>query len=268
MKKRNFFYLTGTIFLLICLAGCTTTLKKNTGKDDKQIVETLLSDQEGDVTNKTEEYNDQELNSSSLNTIGREVLGTAIEAESFMVAAESQYSENENGIDMTHYVLEDFYGEAASIGETKILSGYVYYPDGYPKAVTASTKVNQVFRGDEAYKMLLDSNSDLQSLENGMEYIVINLTISYQDGDSEYISLRENDGTRADMDFFFSMVNDSGVRNRQQMLDLLDDDIYSLPDLIRGESVTGTVVFLQECKSSTLFSFIAFGEGVLFSVNE
>ena len=269
MKKKIISHcLLITVFLLAFLSGCNA-LNKDIVQDDllKQTTETLFVDKDEGVTNEIEESDDRKINSSNfLTTVQSEVLSTTIETEDFKITDTSQYRENEDQVNSANYILAGIDDDIVLFGEIKTFSGYVYYPDGGPNSVEVSTKVNQVFRGNEAYKMLQNNNPDLKSPEKGMEYIVISFTLSFHNGDMEYISLKENNGTLAATDYYFSLTDDYG--SRQPLLGLLDDDMYSLPDLARGESITGSVVFFQEIDADIPLTFVAFNHMARFFVNK
>ena len=59
-------------------------------------------------------------------------------------------------------------------------------------AVTVSMKIGDVLRGEEAYDVLLESNPQLSLPDEGKEYIVITVQVSYEKGEAEELQMYEN----------------------------------------------------------------------------
>ena len=61
--------------------------------------------------------------------------------------------------------------------------------DGMNVPVNVTFELVDIKRGEEAYNILLKGKTDLEPAENGMEYILITLNISYVSGEADTVTL-------------------------------------------------------------------------------
>lgn len=149
-------------------------------------------------------------------------------------------------------------------GGSKTIHGYQTV-DGDNLPVTATFELETIKRGKDAYAVLQSNQADLPQPDNGMEYIVITLNVTYNDGKADCLDLSENDASLASEKTLFVLSN--GDSNAEPMTDYLSNSIYNL-SLKKGESGQGAVAFLHKADSTEPLNLIGFGNIISFDITD
>lgn len=147
-------------------------------------------------------------------------------------------------------------------GETASLSGY-QLQDGAPAAIKASMKIDGVLRGEEAYAALLENDPQLPPPEEGKEYIVITVQVSYDEGEAEELRMYENIASLPSASQYFAMTGSYG--NAENLTATLPDSIYNCV-IKAGERAEGRAAFLHGTGENEPLIFAGFEQVVRFSL--
>lgn len=148
------------------------------------------------------------------------------------------------------------------LGEKKTIEGY-QLADGMEVPITATLWVESVARGTEALELLAGKNPDLAQPEEGMEYLVAQIGVSYDKGDSEYLNLAENHASLVSASLYFALSN--GDSNGQQVTELTEKPFYELI-IAQGESGGGQVAFLVSEKTVEPLVFVGYNNSIMFEL--
>ena len=152
--------------------------------------------------------------------------------------------------------------DIVSYGEKKTIEGY-QLADGMEVPVTVSFWVESVTRGDDAYELLARKRTDLAEPAENMEYIVVQMGVSYDKGEIGELYLTENHASLASASRYFTFSN--GSSNAEQMTDLTQEPFYDIV-LAQGESGSGQVAFLVDKSSKEPLVFVGYNEIVKLAV--
>lgn len=153
--------------------------------------------------------------------------------------------------------------DLVQIGGEKQINGYQTV-DGTGLPVTVTFEFADIQRGENAYIILQSSNAGVSPPDDGMEYIVATLNVTYNEGETDILDMSENNASMASERKLFALSN--GDRNAEQMTSSLSDSIYNLT-LNKGESGQGTVAFLHKVGSTEPLIFIGFGNIIKFNIS-
>lgn len=76
------------------------------------------------------------------------------------------------------------------ISET--INGFAMTPDGGSVPVQLTIRVENVLEGDAAYRQLLTQGCEVSAPEDGSEYALISVTVTYDDGEPDTLDFVEN----------------------------------------------------------------------------
>lgn len=147
-------------------------------------------------------------------------------------------------------------------GETVTFSGY-QLQDGVPAAITASMKIDGVLRGEEAYAALLESDPQLAPPEEGKEYIVVTVQVSYEEGEADELQMYENIASLPSASRYFAMSG--SYENAENLTASLPDSIYNCV-IKAGESAQGRAAFLHGTGENEPLIFAGFEQVLRFSL--
>lgn len=153
-------------------------------------------------------------------------------------------------------------GDVVAFGEKKIVEGY-QLADGSEVPVTATFWIESVLRGEEAYELLSGNNGDLDRPEQGMEYVVVQVGVTYEKGDSEYLNLSENHASLASASLYFAMSDEES--NARQVTEMAENPVYDIM-VARQETATGQVAFLHKEAGEEYLAFTGYNNVVQFSL--
>lgn len=180
--------------------------------------------------------------------------GKKEQPETLKPAASTDMSQEESQSDAPQDIV--------SYGEKKTIEGY-QLADGSEVAVTVSFWIENVIRGDDAYKLLAQKGKDLAEPAENMEYIVVQIGVSYDKGEVGELNLTENHASLASASRYFAFSN--GESNAQQMTDLTEKPFYDIA-LAEGESGSGQVAFLVDKLSKEPLIFVGYNDFIKFAL--
>lgn len=153
--------------------------------------------------------------------------------------------------------------DAASYGETVTIEGYLFNAeDSATTPVTVTVAVTSVVTGQDAVDRF--STADVAKPEEGMEYIVIDLDVTYKDGDAASIEMTESSDTMTETLLYFNLAEYPGVL-AEDLSNLLTDNIYG-QTIGKGDTVTGSVAFLHPVDRNDVLMFSGFGSSIKLKV--
>lgn len=167
-------------------------------------------------------------------------------------------SSNKQGVDIIA-TNEDL----VQIGGKKQINGYQTV-DGAGLPVTVTFEFVDVRHGENAYTILQSSNAEVPQPDDDMEYIVITLNVTYNEGEPDILDMSENNASMVSERRLFALSN--GDSNAEQMTSNLSNSIYNLT-LEKGESGQGAVAFLRKASSAEPLTFIGFGNVIKFNIS-
>lgn len=241
---------------MVCMigSGCTSKQVENNlidtteaAQQTEMSIEASLNAQESSNTAKTEKTKEE----MTANTTRPET----------STAEEEPMNSSEEVIEAASDI-EKMPGRDNQISEIRRINGYQLF-DGMNIPVEVTFEVVDVKRGEEAYQILLKEKTDLEPAEAGMEYILIQLKVSYVSGDADTVYIRENIASLEAAKMYFALSN--GDSNAEQLTDYLRDSIYQLT-INKGESAKGSVAFLHRADSQEPLGFIGFGKTIRFDL--
>lgn len=150
------------------------------------------------------------------------------------------------------------------------IDGYALTPDGDSVPVRLTMEVENVRKGEAAFREMVSQKAQVPTPEEGKEYILVTLKVTYEDGGLESLDFMENyPASWAAARVHFNLPNE--YSNTEDVTHALAHSIWG-PDpfaqrpLKRGESVTGDVAFLQNQGNTQPLYFEGYGQVVEFQV--
>lgn len=186
--------------------------------------------------------------------------GTEKNAESENTGSADSIGKTDNNAGEQDTVEEDM----VEIGQSCQISGYELV-DGDSLPVTVTFTLKDVLRGDEAYWKLVEENSGLAQAPEGMEYVVADIGVSYDEGEAEILSLAKNEASLPSAKLYFALSN--GDSNGEDLTEDMEDSIYRL-ELQREDAGEGTVVFLHDKDSEEPLHFTGFDNVIKFDIKK
>lgn len=252
MKKRKL-----QIFLpfsIICIlgSGCVSKQTENNLADREEIIEQAerftehsldLQDDKNAIN--TEEPEDERIADITVPETNMDHTGT-----------EQPINPSEDINETTAEMTENI----DSTSEEHCINGYQLV-DGMSVPVNLKFRLVDIKKGEEAYSILLEEKADLEPPENGMEYILITLEVSYVSGDAETVYIMENMASLEEAKMYFALSDEEG--NAIPLTEYLSDSIYNLA-INKGESAEGSVAFLHRSDSRAPLQFVGFGRRMQF----
>lgn len=209
-------------------------------------------------TEKNAEYEntaDTEKNAEYGNTADTEK-----DAESGDAGSTDSMSETEKSAGEKNTAEEDM----VEVGQSRQIFGYELV-DGDSVPVTVTFTLKDVLRGDEAYRKLAEENAGLTEAPEGMEYVVADMAVSYDEGEAESLYLAKNEASLPSAKLYFALSN--GDSNGEDLTGDMADGIYLL-ELQKGETGEGTVVFLHNKDSEEPLYFAGFDNVIKFDIKK
>lgn len=147
-------------------------------------------------------------------------------------------------------------------GIIKTIDGFQMV-DGTDVPVQVSFNVTNVQEGESAYKTLISGNAEIPKAENGMEYVVVTLNVTYDSGTPDNIYIMEDYASLDSAKMYFALSN--GDSNAEQFTKHLSDSIYNLT-VEKGKSAQGSVAFLRRIGSNEPLYFVGYGKTLKFDI--
>ena len=159
----------------------------------------------------------------------------------------------------------------ASFAEPVTFDGYTYTPEGDSVPVKLTMTVENVQEGEAAWKQILSQKAQLPEPEQGKEYIIVTVKVTYEDGELETLNFVENyPASLAAARVHFNVPNENS--NTEDVTYNLANPIWG-PDpfegrfLTRGDSITGDVAFLQEIGNKQPLYFEGYNQAISFEIH-
>ena len=153
--------------------------------------------------------------------------------------------------------------------EPATIRGYALTPEENSVPVRITIGVERVVQGEEAYRELLAQNTACPAPDDGQEYIIVTVNVTYVGGELETLHFYENDtafwpAARV----HFNIPNKDG--NCVDVTSYLTNPIWGQEGryLAKGESVCGDIAFLVEEGNTQPLYFEGYGEAVQFQIHE
>ena len=147
-------------------------------------------------------------------------------------------------------------------GSIKTIDGFQMV-DGTDVPVQVSFNVTNVQEGESAYKTLISGNAEIPKAENGMEYVVVTLNVTYDSGTPDNLYIMEDYASLDSAKMYFALSN--GDSNAEQFTKHLSDSIYNLT-VEKGKSAQGSVAFLRKIGSNEPLYFVGYGKTIKFDI--
>ncbi len=151
------------------------------------------------------------------------------------------------------------------VGQPAVIDGYGF-ADGEEVPVKFTMTINNVVKGDQAYEIIKAQNSELPKQDANKEYIVADVTVTYNKGENETLYLSKEESSEPSYALYFSMLDQNGNANAEDMTEELEDSIYNAA-IEKGKSASGKVSFVQVKNNNQNLNFIGYGKTVSFTVN-
>lgn len=181
------------------------------------------------------------------------------------ITVESSDSSREGTISYTEEASPTFSTEPVTF------DGYSLTPEGDSVPVRLTMAVENVQEGEAAWQQMISQGTQLPTPEQGKEYILVTVKVTYEDGDLETLNFVENyPASWAAARVRFNIPNDNS--NTKDVTYNLVNPIWGpYPfegrSLTKGESVTGDVAFLQEIGNRQPLYFEGYNQVISFQIH-
>lgn len=227
--------------------GCTQSKNDNfKAGSSEQSMESTVDEGKISITNE----------SDSVSTEGEEGIEQEAVAES---ETEGTEQKRESIAIETAPVTGD---DTISYGSIKTIDGFQMV-DGTDVPVQVSFNITNIQEGESAYKTLISGNAEIPKAENGMEYVVVTLNVTYDSGTPDNIYIMEDYASLDSAKMYFALSN--GDSNAEQFTKYLSDSIYNLT-VEKGKSAQGSVAFLRRMDSNEPLYFVGYGKTIKFDI--
>lgn len=237
---------------------------QNTAESEATEIKNTTESQEIEMQN-TEESEETENKSKTAGKDGTAETEANVEIEKTMETEADAGKENTAGTESsTGTGNTATTGKAVEVGKSQQISGYELVDgDSVPVKVTFTLK--EMLRGEEACRKLTDENTGLAEAPEGMEYVVADIQVSYDEGEAESLYLAKNEASLQSAKLLFTLSN--GDSNGEDLTENVADSFYNL-ELQKGETGEGIVVFLHNKDSEEPLYFTGFDSIVQFDIKK
>lgn len=160
---------------------------------------------------------------------------------------------------------------AAFSAEPVTFDGYALTPEGDSVPVRLTMAVENVLEGEAAWEQMISQGAQLSTPEQGKEYILVTVKVTYEDGGLEALNFMENyPASWAAARVHFNIPNEKS--NTEDVTYALPNSIwgpdpYAAQYLAKGESITGDVAFLQEIGNTQPLYFEGYNQVISFQIH-
>ena len=138
--------------------------------------------------------------------------------------------------------------------------------EGGSVPVQLTIRVENVLEGDAAYRQLLTQGCEVSAPEDGSEYALISVTVTYDDGEPDTLDFVENyPASLASARIAFHLPPNASA-NAQDMTAFLENPIWNQA-LTKGGSISGDILFLQDVGNTQPLYFEGYGQTVTFAIH-
>lgn len=191
-------------------------------------------------------------------------------------------SNSDNGINITVESSDSSHGGTISYTEEApptfstepvTFDGYSLTPEGGSVPVRLTMEVENVQEGEAAWKQMASQGAQLPAPEQGKEYILVTVKVTYEDGDLETLYFVENypaSWAAARVHFLIPCENsNSFIKDVTRQLPncIWGPDEFEGRTLSKGESITGDVAFLLNVGNTAPLYFEGYNQVVTFQIH-
>lgn len=191
-------------------------------------------------------------------------------------------SNSDNGINITVEPSDSSHGGTISYTEEApptfstepvTFDGYSLTPEGGSVPVRLTMEVENVQEGEAAWKQMASQGAQLPAPEQGKEYILVTVKVTYEDGDLETLYFVENypaSLAAARVHFLIPCENsNSFIKDVTRQLPncIWGPDEFEGRTLSKGESITGDVAFLLNVGNTAPLYFEGYNQVVTFQIH-
>ena len=138
--------------------------------------------------------------------------------------------------------------------------------EGGSVPVQLTIRVENVLEGDAAYRQLLTQGCEVSAPEDGSEYALISVTVTYDDGEPDTLDFVENyPASLASARVAFHLPPNA-FTNAQDMTAFLNNPIWN-QTLTKGGTISGDILFLQDVGNTQPLYFEGYGQTVTFAIH-
>ena len=168
--------------------------------------------------------------------------------------------------------------QAETISQSKPVSlepvtfdGYALNSEGLTDQIRLTMSVENVLEGEAAYQHILSQGTQLPVPEQGKEYILVTVKVTYEDGDVNTFQFAENYPASWDAALvFFNIPNENSNTEdvtRQLPNCIWGPDEYKGRTLSKGESITGDVAFLLNVGNTAPLCFEGYNQVIKLQIH-
>ena len=189
--------------------------------------------------------------------------------------SESNSAGNEGGADnmvqegISSEESEQFVNPANEYAPERFANEYTIegfaFADGMEKSVCVTLSVESIQRGEEAYKILQEYDTNITPPNEKEEYIIVNFNVLYDSGEIEELYMMENRASLEQAGLYFTLSN--GQSNAYDVTSYLSNSIYDI-SLTKGQGAQGAVAFLQEKGNTEPLVFVGFEQIVQITISD
>ena len=196
-----------------------------------------------------------------------EMQGKAGDSIAVIPRQESGDSASNNADSQTKPASNSFHSEPVTF------DGYSLTPEGDSVPVRLTMAVENVLEGEAAWQQMISQGTQLPAPEQGKEYILVTLKVTYEDGDLETLYFAENypaSWAAARVHFLIPCENsNSFIKDVTRQLPncIWGPDEFEGRTLSKGESITGDVAFLQDVENTAPLYFEGYNQVVTFQIH-
>ncbi len=153
--------------------------------------------------------------------------------------------------------------------EPATIDGYALTPDGGSVPVQITIGVERVVQGEEAYRELLAQNAACPAPDDGQEYIIATVTVTYEGGELETLHFEKNyPASWVAARIHFNIPN--AASNSVDVTSYLANPIWGQEGryLAKGESASGDIAFLVEEGNTQPLYFVGYNQVAEFQIHE
>ena len=155
--------------------------------------------------------------------------------------------------------------------EPVTFDGYALNSEGPTDQIRLTMSVENVLEGEVAYQQILSQGTQLPVPEQGKEYILVTVKVTYEDGDLNTFQFVENyPASWAAARVHFNIPNENS--NTEDVTRQLPNCIWGPEEfegrtILKGESITGDVAFLQDVGNTEPLYFEGYNQVIKFQIH-
>ena len=138
--------------------------------------------------------------------------------------------------------------------------------DNLQGKINATFRIDNIKVGKEAYKILKEKNSSIAKPKNGMEYIIITVSVLYNEGEVEYLDLSQNIARL--QCYFMDFTIDGAESFTKYFYDPNNEDFNFDVKIKKGEEKKVNLAFLLNKDNKNQLVFEGFSNIIKFNLTK